>query len=73
MCVFSLPALIPLPAESRRPALAGPLKPGLNATLDKFYQSLTKRIGTWLCCSTTERVRLNTRLAESLAVTYAEA
>lgn len=26
--------------------LAGPLRPGLNATLDKFYQSLTRRIGT---------------------------
>ncbi len=59
MFVFSLLALIPITAESRRSVLAGPLKPGLNATLDKFYQSLTRRIGTWYCFSTTERVKLS--------------
>lgn len=56
---ISPPALIPITAESRLCALVGPLKLGLNATLDKFFPSLTRRIGTWFCCSTTERVKLS--------------
>jgi hypothetical protein len=72
MYAFSLLASIPLINKAMLSVSAEPLKRGVNATLDKFYLSRMKRIGTWCCCWTIEHVRLNTTLAGSSAVTHAK-
>ena len=49
----------PYPTEARRSALGRPLKHGRNGTLGRFYRLLTRKIGTWFCCSTIALVKLS--------------